>query len=64
MHGGRKIGGILRRDEIKFVFRVWAFRAVTEQELQFSYRAWLQKRDKRRKLDNQTIDWVASYGAR
>jgi hypothetical protein len=60
--GNRVMGGAFRDDEKNFTFVVWAFRALTDYEMRFSYADWNRQRDKRRSLKNQQIDVISNLG--
>ena len=60
--GNRVMGGAFRDEEKNFTFVVWAFRALTDYEMRFSYSEWNRQRDKRRSLKDQQIDVVSNLG--
>ena len=60
--GNRVMGGAFRDEEKNFTFVVWAFRALTDFEMRFSYSEWNRQRDKRRSLKNQQIDVISNLG--
>ena len=60
--GNRVMGGAFRDEENNFTFVVWAFRALTDYEMRFSYSEWNRQRDKRRSLKNRQIDVISNLG--
>jgi hypothetical protein len=54
-------GGIIV-ESINFKFEVWAYRKLTDGELNFCWQNWKRQRDKRKSLKNKVVRVISNHG--